>query len=249
MMPDSRNGAARNSSPALRILSSGAMREIVLGAGELYERRTGTQLLCEFTRSPLVRDRVRGGEAVDVAVTTHPRIEELARDGKVVPGSTAVLARSGIGVAVRAGQSKPDISSVAAFVATMRAAKSVACADPAFGTASGLYLVELFERLGLTAEMRRKAHLVAAQEGMPIVVCAAVADGTAELGIQQIAEIVAVPGVELAGPLPAAIQHTTVFGAGVVAAAPNPGLARAFVTFLSGDDARPVIAAHGMEPP
>jgi molybdate transport system substrate-binding protein len=233
----------------LRILSSGAMREIVLDLGDAFQRRTGVGLLSEFTRSPLVRDRVRGGEAFDIVITTQSRIEDLAKANKVVPDSATVLARSGIGVAVGAGQPKPDVSSVAAFVAALRAARSIACADPAFGTASGLYLVELFERLGLTAELQPKIRLIGAADGKPVVVCAAVADGEAEVGIQQIAEIVAVPGIDVVGPLPAEIQQNTVFAAAVASTAQDAGLARDFVTFLAAEEAKPVLAAHGMDPP
>src|SRR5262249_6872795 len=144
-----------------------------------------------------------------------------------------VVARSLIGVAVGAGRAKPDIGSVETFVRTLRDAQSIACADPAFATASGLYLVDLFARLGLTSELEPKLRLVGASGGAPVVVCAAVADGTAELGIQQIAEIVAVPGVDLVGPLPQAIQQVTEFAAAVVAAAPDPGLARELLRFAA----------------
>jgi molybdate transport system substrate-binding protein len=233
----------------LRVLSSAAMREIVLDLGDAYRRDTGVKLSSEFTRSPLVRDRIRDGEVFDIVITTQSRIEELAKANKVVPDSAAALARSGIGVAVRAGQPKPDIGSVAAFVAALRTARSIACADPAFGTASGLYLVELFDRLGLTAELQPKTRLVGAAEGSPVVVGAAVAKGEAELGIQQIAEIVAVPGIDLVGPLPPEIQHTTVFAAAVGSAARNPALAREFVAFLASEGAKPALTAQGMDPP
>ncbi len=232
----------------LRVLSAGAMREIVLELGEVYRRGTGIKVSSEFTRSPLVRDRVRAGEAFDIAVTTQSRIEELAKGNKVVPDSVAVLALSGIGVAVKAGCEKPDIGTTEAFVAALRRAESIACADPKFGTASGLYLVELFDRLGLTAELKPKLHLVGAVDGKPLVVCAAVANGKAELGIQQIAEIVVVPGVDVVGPLPAEIQHTTAFAVAVTSVASHPALARDFITFFTAKAAKTVIAAHGMEP-
>lgn len=232
----------------LKVLSAGAMREIILELGKAYERDTGTRLAGEFTRSPLVRDRVRAGEAVDIVVTTQSRIDELARERKVIADSAAALARSGIGVAVRAGRPKPDIGSVEAFVTALHAARSIACADPAFGTASGLYLAGLFDRLGLNMELKPKLLLVGAEGGKPVVVCQPVAEGKAELGIQQIAEIVPVPGVDLVGPLPPEIQHTTVFAVAVASVVRNAELARDFVTFLRSATAKSVVASHGMEP-
>lgn len=233
---------------AIRILSAAALHEIVVELGGTYARLTGTKLVPVFTRSPLVRDRIRAGEAFDIVITTQSRIEELVAETRVAAETAIALARSGIGVAVKAGRPKPDIGSVDAFVHALRTAASVACADPAFGTASGLYLLELFGRLGLAAELKAKLHLVGTEGDKPVVVCAAVASGEAELGLQQIAEIVTVPGVDLVGPLPADIQHTTVFSAAVAAAAPQPDLARGFIAFLATPAAKAVIAAHGMEP-
>jgi len=233
----------------IRILSAGAMGEIVGALAEAYTHATGINVSAEFSRSPLVRDRIRAGEPFDVVVTTESRIEELARAEKVIADTAATVARSLIGVAVRAGGPRPDIGSVESFVRTLRAAGSIACADPAFGTASGLYLKDLFDRLGLTAELAPKLHLVGASGGEPLVVCAAVADGRAELGIQQIAEIVPVPGVDLVGPIPQDIQHATAFAVAVVSAAPNPHMARAFVSSFASPAAADIIRAHGMEPP
>jgi len=232
----------------LRILSAGAMREIVSELSEAYERRTNIKPSGEYTRSPLVRDRIRAGEVFDVVVTTQSRISELATEEKVIPGSIRILARSGIGVAVKAGKPKPDIGSVTAFVAALRAAKSIACADPAFGTASGLYLVELFDRLGLTADLKPKIRLVGTEGGKPVVVCAAVADGSCDIGLQQIAEIVSVPGVDVVGPLPKEIQHVTVFAVAVASNSPYPNLAQDFVNFITVESAKAVIAKHGMDP-
>jgi len=253
MAPRINNMTTSHEAPAsgdeIRVLSAGAMGEIVDALAEAYTLTTGIKVSAEFSRSPLVRERIRSGEPFDVAVTTQSRIEELARTGKVVAETAATVARSLIGVAVRAGSPRPDIGSVASFVSELRAAKSIACADPAFGTASGLYLKELFDRLGLTAELRPKLRLVGASGGEPLVVCAAVADGRAELGIQQIAEIVPVPGVDLVGPIPQEIQHATAFAVAVVSAAPNPHAARAFVSSFASPAARDIIRAHGMEPP
>jgi molybdate transport system substrate-binding protein len=233
----------------IRVLSAGAMGEIVGALAESYTLTTGIKVSAEFSRSPLVRDRIRAGEPFDVVITTQSRIKELAGADRVIVETAATVARSLIGVAVRKGCPKPDIGSVEAFVRTLRAARSIACADPAFGTASGLYLKDLFDRLGLTAELQPKLCLVGASGGEPLVVCAAVADGRAELGIQQIAEIVPVPGVDLVGPIPREIQHATAFAVAVVSAAPNPHPARAFVSSFASPAAAEIIRAHGMEPP
>jgi molybdate transport system substrate-binding protein len=216
--------------------------------GRGYERRSAVKLTAEYTRSPLVRDRIRADEVFDVVVTTQSRISELAAENKVFPDSAAALARSTIGIAVRQGRPKPDIASVGTFVATLRAAKSIACADPAFGTASGLYLVKLFDCLGLTAELKSKIRLVGAKDGKPVVVCAAVADGSCDLGLQQIAEIVSVPGVDLVGPLPEELQHVTVFSAAVALRSRHPDEARDFVEFLTAASSKAVVRKHGMEP-
>jgi molybdate transport system substrate-binding protein len=232
----------------LRILSPGAMREIICDLSAAYGRETGVKISSEFTRSPLVRDRIIAGESFDVVVTTQSRIEELAAARRVIADTVATIAQSGIGIAIRTGHPKPDISSVDAFTRTLRAANSVACADPAFGTASGLYLVRLFDRLGLAAELASKIRLVGTAAGKPIVVCAPVASGETEIGIQQIAEIVAVSGVDLVGPLPAEIQRTTAFGVAVAATAQERDLARDYVAFLASEAAEPVILAHGMQP-
>ncbi len=224
------------------------MREIVCDLADAYERAGGSKVSAEFSRSPLVRDRIRAGESFDVVITTQSRIEELGGASKIIAETAVVAARSLIGVAVRAGEPKPDISTVDALVRTLRDANSIACADPAFGTASGLYLRDLFDRLGLTAELAPKMRFIGATGGEPVVVCAAVADGTADLGIQQIAEIVPVRGIDLVGPLPEEIQHITAFAAAVASAATNQRLARDFVTYFTSPAARDVIKAHGMEP-
>ena len=246
--PKIRRRTQSGAAAEIQVLSAGAMGEIVRDLGDAYERTTGIKVRAEFSRSPLVRDRIRAGEPFDVVITTQSRVEELGGANRLVPDTVAIVARSLIGAAVRAGRPKPNIASIDAFVGTLRAASSIACADPAFGTASGLYLVDLFDRLGLTAELKPKTRFIGAAGSAPVVVCAAVADGRAELGIQQIAEIVSVPGVDLVGPLPREIQHVTVFAVAVASAAPNQSLARDFLTFFRSATARAVTAAHGMEP-
>jgi molybdate transport system substrate-binding protein len=243
-MPISRGDAT----VVVNVLSAGAMSEIVRALGGMFEQRTGIAVAAEFSRSGVVGERLRAGDAADIAISTQAVIDELARRGHVVADSIAPVACSGIGVAVRAGAPRPDIGSLAAFRDALCRAASIAYADPASGSPSGNYLVGLFDRLGLTAELKPKTRLVGASGGHAVVVCDIVARGDAELGIQQIAEIVPVTGVDLVGPLPAEIQHMTVFCAAVSAKAHQPDAARRFVHFISSDAAKPVIVAKGMEP-
>jgi molybdate transport system substrate-binding protein len=234
--------------PALAVLCAGACREIVDELGAAYAARCRVPVRAEFSTSAAIGTRVGHGGVFDLVIATQATIAELQRAGEVIAGTAMALARSRLGVAVAAGRPKPDIGTVAAFVAALRCARSIACADPALRTPSGLYLAGLFERLGLAAELKPKLRLIGAVGGEPVVVCAAVARGEAELGLQQISEIVAVPGVDLVGPLPTQIQETTEFSVALTACAPQPALARDFAGFLMAATARKVIAAHGMEP-
>jgi len=232
----------------LRVLCGGALREIVDELGQRFGRLHDIKVAAEFTTSAAIRDRARADPSFDVVITTSPVIEALTASQTIVAESAAVVARSGIGVAVRAAARKPDISSTEAFVATLRGAHSIARADPAVGTPSGIYIQALFDRLGLTADLAPKTRFVPSIGGRPVVVCEAIAKGEAELGIQQISEIMAVAGVDLVGPLPAEIQHITDFWAAATAASQHTAIARQFVDFLGAPSSRAVMVAHGMEP-
>jgi molybdate transport system substrate-binding protein len=234
--------------PVIAVLCAGACREIVNQLGEAYAAASGTKISAEFSTSAAIVPRIASGEIFDLVITTQAAIAELARANKLIADSAAPFALSKLGLAVAAGRPKPDIGSVEAFIAALRRAQSIACADPAKRTPSGLYLAALFDRLGLTAELKPKLRLIGAAGGQPVVVCEAVARGDAEVGLQQISEIVAVPGVNLVGPLPPGIQETTVFSAAVASTARNPARARDFAAFIASPAAKPVIAAHGMEP-
>jgi molybdate transport system substrate-binding protein len=232
--------------PALAVLCAGACREILNELGAAYAARYRVPVRAEFATSAAIGARVGRGEIFDLVITTQAAIAELERANEVI--AVTALARSRVGVAVAAGRPKPDIGSVAAFVAALRCARSIACADPALRTPSGLFLAGLFERLGLAAELKPRLRLIGAVAGAPVVVCEAVARGEAELGLQQISEIVAVSGVDLVGPLPTEIQETTEFSVALAVSAPQPALARNFAAFLISATAKKVIAAHGMEP-
>jgi molybdate transport system substrate-binding protein len=190
-------------------------------------------------------NRVLNGEPADVVIVSHAQIEQLTERGTVAKGSGVDIAKVGIGAFVKKGAAKPDISSAESFRRTILAAKSIGYNDPAAGAPVSLYLIELFQRLGISSEMSAKT--VAFKKRAERF--DAVARGDVELGFNQISEIVAVPSVDLVGPLPASIQRYTVFAAGVVASSKETKAAMDFVRFISAPQARALWTAKGFESP
>jgi molybdate transport system substrate-binding protein len=228
----------------MRVISGGAFKQVLTALVAQYEKESGNKVDVTYrTVGQHLKLIASGEEKFDVAVLTPEAIENLAKEGKVAPGSRADLAKTGVGVVVKAGTPLPDISTVEAFKRTLLAAKSVAYIDPAAGGSSGIYVGKLLERLGIAKEVNAKAVLVQGGE-----VATHVVDGEAEIGIHQISEILAVKGAVLVGPLPAEIQNLTVYSAGVSATADNRTAATGLVKFLSGPNAVPIIKSKGMEP-
>jgi molybdate transport system substrate-binding protein len=227
--------AAPRDSRNLEVLCAGALREIVTGLARAFERSDGHKISVAFDRSGRVKTRVLNGESADVVITTEAAINELARAQKIMAGTAAILARSAIGVAVRAGAAKPDIGSVHSFRRTLFDAKTIACADPATGSPSANHFVALLGRLGIAGAIEPKLRLISAGTDGTVVVCDAVAAGEAEIGIQQISEILAVSGVDLIGPLPDELQLVTVFLGAVSSSAKEPALARQFIEFAASE--------------
>jgi molybdate transport system substrate-binding protein len=229
----------------IKVISGGAFKQVLNALAAQYEKESGNKLDITYQtvgqHLALIRD---GKEEFDVAVLTPEAIDGLVKDGKVVAGSRADLAKTGVGVVVKAGTPLPDIGTVDAFKRALLAAKSVAYIDPKAGGSSGIYVGRLLERLGIADAVNAKAVLVQGGE-----VASHVADGEAEIGIHQISEILSVPGAVLVGPLPAEIQNFTVYSAGLGAAAKDGATAAAVVKFLSGPHALPIIKAKGMAPP
>jgi molybdate transport system substrate-binding protein len=184
-------------------------------------------------------DRIKGGETADLAILIGPAIDQLLKQGKAKAGSRADLARVGNGVSVRAGAPKPDIGSVDAFKRALLEAKSVAYSSTG---ASGIYFEGLIQRLGIADQMKAKLKPVPGAAGE------LVAKGEAELAVQQISELVAVPGTELVGPFPPELQDVTVFSAAVFADSKQAAAAQALVKFLSTPAAARVYKAKSMQP-
>lgn len=228
----------------MRVISGGAFKQVLTALLAQYEKESGNTATVTYkTVGQHLKLIASGEEQFDVAVLTPEAIDNLAKEGKVVPGSRADLAKTGVGVVVKAGTPLPDISTVEAFKRTLLAAKSVAYIDPKAGGSSGIYVAKLLEQLGIAKEVNAKAVLVQGGE-----VATHVVDGEAEIGIHQISEILAVKGAVLVGPLPPAIQNFTVYSAGVGTGAANAQAASGLVKFLSGPHAIPIIKSKGMEP-
>jgi molybdate transport system substrate-binding protein len=187
-----------------------------------------------------IPSRLQRGEPVDVLIMVEEALDRLIKQGKVVDGSRVDLARSNIGLAVHAGAPKPDISSVDALKRALLEAKSVAYSD----SASGVYIsTVLFQRLGIADQMMGKSKMI---PGEPVG--AVVARGEAEVGFQQISELLPVRGIDYVGPLPPQIQKVTVFSAGIAVGAKEPEAARALLNFLASPVAAAAITKSGLDP-
>ena len=180
---------------------------------------------------------------MDVVILGAQAVDDLQKQGKLIPGSMTSVAGTPVSVVIRAGVPKPDISSVEAFKHTLLSAKSIVYADPAKGGLSGVYFARVLDRLGLTEQLRAKTILVPGAQAAEVV-----AKGDAELGVAQGSEIVPVSGAQLVGPLPGEIVSVTIFAAGVGADSKSQDAAKAFIGYLKGPAAAPTLKAEGFEP-
>jgi molybdate transport system substrate-binding protein len=227
----------------IKILTAGAFKQVVLALVPEFERQTGNKVIVDNDTAGGLKKRIEGGEAFDVTVITPKVIDELVATGKIAAGSRVNLASVGVGVVVKEGAPKPDVSTVEAFKRALLAAKSVAYIDPASGGSSGIYIDKLLERLGIADQVRPKAKLKKGGHVADFIV-----SGEAELGLHQISEIVPVKGVVLVGPLPKKIQNTTTYAAGLSASTANKDAANALIKMFSGPAAAAVLKSKGMEP-
>jgi len=231
-----RNVIART---AITVFATSSMREVLESLVPGFAQASGYQVAVSYDAANLILRRVRNGESADVAVLAGSAIKQLTDLGVVEPASCTDLARSGIGMAVRAGASRPDIGSIEAFKRVLLAAESVAYTTEG---ASGVYFTEVIERLGITSEIQRKAKTRPAG-----LIGELVMTGEAEVAIQQIPELMAVSGIELVGPLPGDLHRYITLTAAIFTDATQRKAARAFVDFLTTPDALRSMKAHGME--
>jgi molybdate transport system substrate-binding protein len=222
----------------IKILSGGAMRSLMVEIVPLFERQSGVKVEIEFRLTSVLQAEIAAGAIFDLALLPRPELDALARAGKIAADSTANVTRSTVGLAVRAGAAKPDIGTVAAFKRTLLGARSIAYSDGP----SGAYIAALMERLGLAAAIKPKTKLTSRP------VAEIVAEGEAEIGIQQIVAILPVKGAELVGPLPDELQSVIIYAAGVATAAKDAVAAREFIAFMRSARVGLLIRGKGMEP-
>jgi molybdate transport system substrate-binding protein len=224
----------------IKVMATAAIKEAYLELVPQFEKVTEHKVATIWTGSVDVMKRLGGGEVVDLVIMPRPSIDALTNQGKIVSQSRVNLARSGVGVAVRAGAPHPDISSADALKQAMLAAKSIAYSTGPSGT----YLAGLFERMGIADAVKGKTKI--ARPGTPVGDI--IARGEAEIGFQQVSELLPVAGIDYIGPLPPEIQLITITTAGLHTAATQARAAKALVEFLTSPQAAPVLKKKGMEP-
>jgi len=224
----------------IKVMASIAIKDAYLELVPAFEKSNGHKVTTIWAGTVDIMKRIGGGEAVDLVIASAPSIEGLTAQGRIVPGSALPLARSGIGVAVKAGAPKPDISSGDALKRTLLAAKSIGYSTGP----SGVYIAELIGKMGIADAIKSKVVIA----GPGLAVGDFIVRGEAEIGFQQVSEILAVKGVDLVGPLPPDVQLVTVFPAALTTVAASPEAAKALVAFLRTDQAGAVFAHTGMQP-
>lgn len=224
----------------LRVLTSNSMHGVLDELVPQFERTSGHKVSLSYDPAKVMLARIQRGETADLAILGASAIDELVKQGKITATSRRLIARCGVGIGVLKGAPRPDIGSVEAFKQMLLGAKSIAYT---LEGASGIHFAGLIERLGIAAEVKAKGRTQAGG-----LVGELVARGEAELAVQQIPEIMAVPGVEFVGPLPPALQMTTLSAAGIFADSKQPAAAQALLDFLSTPAAAQVFSAKGMEP-
>jgi molybdate transport system substrate-binding protein len=227
----------------IKLLSAGAMKSIVSELAEQFQKETGhTVVIVDSGPVGTMQKRLIEGEPVDLVILSDTAINFLISKGYVIGGTRTDLARTAIGVAVREGAARPDISTSETFKRTLLEAKSIVYVDPARGATSGVHFAEVLQRLGIADAVKPKTVLVpggAAAEK--------VATGEAEICVHQISEILPVKGVTLVGPLPRDLQKVTTYSAGVPARVSVPDVALAFVAFMARPAVKPRLAEVGLD--
>ena len=232
-------GSAAIAADITVVSTAGPMPEMLGALVPIFEQASGHKVTIKFQGAPQTLNQLKEGASIDLVIAGDDVIGDLVKDGKIAAGSSSKIMLSRVGVAVRAGAPKPDIGAPDALKAALLAAKSVAYSQGA----SGQHFTTVIQRLGLVDALKPKTIIV---QGKPVG--AAVAAGEAEIGVQQVAELLPVPGIDFVGPLPGNLQKIIVYMAAVPTNAKEPEAAGALMNFFSSDAAVPVIKQKGMAP-
>jgi len=224
----------------VRVLSTLALMGAVRSLAGRYEAAGGARIDADFAPTLGLLDRLRGGEAADIVILTKEALDDLAKAGSVVADSRVDLARSFVGLAVKAGAAHPDIATEPALRATLLGARSVAYSRIG---ASGIFFAQLIERMGIASEINARARITPSGFTAERLV-----SGEADLAVQQISELKLVPGVEIVGPVPLELQNPAVFSAGRLAASTRVAPSDALLKYLASPEVVPVLRASGLEP-
>jgi len=224
----------------IKVLSTQATEEAYRELVPQFEKASGHKVATTFTGTLGAMKRLADGETYDLLIMSSSSIDELIKSGKIVRGSRVDFAKSGVGVAVRKGAPKPDISSTEALKKTLLAAKSIGYSTGP----SGNYIVSLFEKMGIGDQVKPKLK----RTPTGVFVGSIIASGDVEIGFQQVSELMHFAGIDYLGPLPADVQYITIFSSGVHAGAKQEDAAKALVKFITAPAAAAVIKKHGLEP-
>jgi molybdate transport system substrate-binding protein len=225
-------------------MSAGAVKTMVVALGAEFERDTGNRLDLNFGTAGSLRDRLKAGEKADLVILSESAIDALEKTGLFVPGSRTDLGRTVTGVVIKEGAAVPDISTPEAFKAALLAAKSVAYTDPKAGGSSGTMFAALLEKLGIAAEVNKKAVL--GKGGVDVAT--SIAEGRAEIGTTFISEVLPVKGARVVGTLPGALHNSNTYTAAITAGGASREAAAALLRHLTNPAGRARWTAAGLEP-
>ena len=235
-------GAGAGAAAELHVLSAGAVRSVITDLAAAFEKETGTTVKLTFGTVGQIRAKLAEATPADVAIMTDTALDQMTRQGVVREAPRVAVGRTGIGVGVRDGAPKPDISTIEALKEALLSAKSLTYVDPAQGATSGIHFASVLKKLGIGDAVKPKTTLVPG--GYPAEL---VANGEVEMVVHQISEIVPVKGVTLVGPLPRELQTITVYAAGITVSSTSKPAAAAFVAFLARPEFKPKLAAAGLD--
>ena len=224
----------------IKVIASNAVKEAYVKLVPVFEKKSGHHVTVDWGGTADIVKRTANGEVADIVITTSAYIDDLTKQGKLAPGSRVDLAKSTIGVALRPGAPKPDLTNGEGLKKSLLAAKSIILS----GGPSGVYLTELFQKMGIAEQIKAKTTRLAPGESPG----EAVAHGQGDIGFTQVSELLAVKGIVYLGPVPADVQQVTVFSAGIGRNAQQPDAAKALVRFLTSAEAAPTLKETGLQP-